>query len=467
MQLTRRKLLTSSGKLALGAGLSGPLLAACSAAETTGEQTAGQEDEAVVTYWTSSEGAEGQQYFEDNVRAPFEEDHPNIQLNVTFEDSTELERVIRTAVQAGEGPDLIQSMAPVFARELAEEGILLDLGPYAEQHGWNDVVLDWALGLGRMDDALYFLPGTFEALVLYRNETLFEEHGWQVPTNRDELEALAEEMQGLGIVPFSAGSADFRGTIRWYDSLFWNHVAGPDNVYQALTGQLPWTADPLVEAVEVMRRYFQNGWFGGGVQSYFATPSDAVSAQLGSGEAAMNMAGTWALATIGEFFGEAAGNDNEWNWSPFPSLGADVPSPLFPVGVGSTLSINAQSSVADAAAEYMTWFYTGTENAAERIADMPSQYNIPIDLEQQDLPERMDPRAAEVFTALSGATDAGGFGYVTWTFWPPRSNEYAYEGMERVLLDQLTPQEFSAELDRIFQEELAEGSVPPPIPRDA
>lgn len=48
----------------------------------------------------------------------------------------------------------------------------------------------------------------------------------------------------------------------------------------------------------------------GGLDRYYTTSFDEQHATFGSGEAAMNLEGTWFMASIDTVFGEAAGNTN-------------------------------------------------------------------------------------------------------------------------------------------------------------
>jgi ABC-type glycerol-3-phosphate transport system substrate-binding protein len=64
-------------------------------------------------------------------------------------------------------------------------------------------------------------------MLLYYNKTLFEDKGMQPPKHRDELEAVAEELQGQGITPFAAGIGDDPAAIEWFPTVFWNHYSGP------------------------------------------------------------------------------------------------------------------------------------------------------------------------------------------------------------------------------------------------
>ncbi len=78
----------------------------------------------------------------------------------------------------------------------------------------------------------------------------------------------------------------------------------------------------------------------------------------------------------------------------------------------------------------------------------------------------MDERNVAVYESLGNATSRGNYGYVTWTFWPPKSNLFVYEGMEEVMTGKMTPAAYCEELDRTFKEEKAAGEMPPIISRD-
>jgi raffinose/stachyose/melibiose transport system substrate-binding protein len=452
--MTRKSFLARSGLVVVGAGLSGSLLASCGG-------SSGENGELV--YWSALEGAGPREYYKKNIEKPFEKDNKGIDLKVSFQSPEDQDRLVRTALQGGEGPDLVPTPGPSFALEYIDANLFVGLDEYAKEYNWKAKILPWALDSGRLEGKLYSVPTEFETMLLYYNKTLFEDKGWNPPTNRDELEGLAEEAMGQGIVPFSAGSADWRPTPEWFTTIFWNHYSGPEPLYQALTGEVPWTDPIFVEAVDLMNRYFQKGWYGGSVEKFFSTGSDAYHAEFGDGKAAMNMEGSWFLFEIDNFFGKAANNDSEWDWAPLPSMNSGVPVPVFELGIGSTLSINSRSQVQDAAAKYIDWLFSDPERAAQRMADVPAVFNIPIPIQRKDFPSNMDSRVADVLASLSESTKNGNYGYTTWTFWPPKSDVFVYEGMEKVLTGKLKPAEYCAELNGIFKQELKDGEAPPII----
>jgi raffinose/stachyose/melibiose transport system substrate-binding protein len=140
-QITRRQFLARGGTAALGAGFAGSLLAGCGG----GEQGGGQ-----VTYWSNLDV--GQDYFKQNIEKPFEKANQGTDLKVTFQPPDEMDRIVRTALQGGEGPDIVMTPGPAYAKEYIDANLFAELDEYSEQYKWDDKLLSWALDLGRYDD---------------------------------------------------------------------------------------------------------------------------------------------------------------------------------------------------------------------------------------------------------------------------------------------------------------------------
>ena len=164
-----------------------------------------------------------------------------------------------------------------------------------------------------------------ETLVLYYNKTLFEQNGWEPPKTLDELTALAEQIDAAGIIPFAHANAEWRAANEWFVGEFLNHSAGgPQKVYDALVGKTSWTDPDLVAAIESLNQMQQNGWFSGGLDRYYTLTEAEAGSMFGAGEAAMKIEGTWFLESVDDYFGEAAGNENEWGWVPMPSASGEA-----------------------------------------------------------------------------------------------------------------------------------------------
>ena len=359
------------------------------------------------------------------------------------------------------GPSATQTL------DWSKAGILADLTPYSERYGWADDISDWAYQAFTNEGKLFALPLRVDTMLWYFNKTLFEDKGWSTPQNRDEVEAFAAEAAGQGIMPFGLSNVDWKAASEWLMSVIWNQYSGPEAVYQALTGQIPFTDPVFVEAVQLVKDWFDKGWIAGGADKYFSVPSQELNASFGKGQIATIPQGGWFMSQVGQYFGEKAKNDNEWDWMPYPTLRDEVPYPTFPLGIGGSLGINAASDNQDAAAEFLDWYYSDKKAALERMAQVPATYNIPIGFSDADIPAEIDPRAKRVLTSVNESIASGTYGYVTWTWWPPKSDVYVYEGLDAVLTGKTSPKDYCKQLADTFTEERNAGTIPQIMKRPA
>ncbi|MDP9363377.1 MAG: extracellular solute-binding protein [Chloroflexota bacterium] len=365
----------------------------------------------------------------------------------------------RAAIAGGAGPDVVGTPGPSFAIQLARSGQLIPLDEFAAQYGWVERFVPWALDLGRVNGELVAIPSEVETLVLYYNKTLFEENGWQPPATMAELMTLAEQIDAAGIIPFAHANAEWRPTNEWFVGEFLNHVGGQQKVYEALTGATPWTDPAFVEAIDMLTGMQQNGWFMGGLDRYYTATGDERLAAFGNGEAAMNIEGSWFMQEVNQYFGEEAGNANDWGWVPVPSASGEAG---YTLGIGQTYSINRNTERPEAVAEFLDYHLSPAVQAA--LVTQCGLPPAPVQLNPEDLAE-LDPRHAELLQALNEASAAGQYGYTTWTFWPPAAEQYLIEEVEKVWAGDLTAQEYLQGHQEQFDEERADGLVPPVPPR--
>lgn len=405
-----------------------------------------------ITWWYEDANPEQRQFIADELVTPFEADNPDWRVQIDYRGS-ELDRQLRIAMLAGQGPDIVYTAGPSYVAGMAQAGQLLPLDDYVTAFGWDERILPVFLDLGTYDGTLYALTKTYETMGLFYNKTLFEEHGWEVPVTIAEIEALADEMLEAGIIPFGAGNADWRPANEHYVSIVLNNVAGPDTIYRALIGEIPWTDPAIVEAIETLNQWWQRGYFG---PDYFSLTGEEAFSLLATREAGMVPTGTWRFQSVETFFDPI---DDEIGFVAFPSA-EGVDYPLYPLGIGSTFSIAATSEVPDGAAAVIDYVFT--EDFYGRMnAVWQGEWNTPLsDLSGIDPDAGVDPLYIEAMDALADAVDEGGYGYTTWTFLPPATNTYQWTAIEEVWLGQITAEQYLETLDATFQEDMAEGRVP-------
>ena len=72
----------------------------------------------------------------------------------------------------------------------------------------------------------------------------------------------------------------------------------------------------------------------------------------------------------------------------------------------------------------------------------------------------MSPLFAATFSKFAKAVGEGNYGYTTWTFWPPATEDALIHGMEQVWLKQISSEDYLKTLQATFAKEMADGKVP-------
>ena len=222
---------------------------------------------------------------------PFNASQKACRVSVEFRGAN-LDKQLRVAMLSGNGPDIVLTAGPAYVAPMAQAGQLLALDSYAAKYNWTGSMLPAIYDTGKIGGKLYALPKTYESMALFYNKSLFDKYSWKPPTTLKELETVASAMVAKGIVPFSQGNADWKGANEWLVTTVFNQYAGPDNLAKALQGKLPWTAPVFVESIDLLKSWWDKGYFG---KNYFSLTTEQAYDQLAAGKAGMSINGTWAF----------------------------------------------------------------------------------------------------------------------------------------------------------------------------
>ena len=127
--------------------------------------------------------------------AAFEEEHPNIKVEVETIGYDDYFTQMQTRVAGGTAPDCYELNIENFAA-YANKGILAEITG-VDVSGLNET----ALGAFNVDGKQYGLPESFSNVVLIYNKDLFDQAGVAYPTNdwtQEDLQAAAEKIRALG-----------------------------------------------------------------------------------------------------------------------------------------------------------------------------------------------------------------------------------------------------------------------------
>ena len=448
-EINRRSFLAGAAAAAGAAGLS-----AC------GTSAGSPASSRPFSMWYSFQEIQQEQYFKEQYVAPWNAANPSTQLALTVKPQTTLAQLEQTAIGAGQGPDLVFESGSSTVIPLAQAKQIVPLDSYASKYGWDKILLPWAFQASSWEGKLWSVPNAYETMLMYYNPATFSRYGWKPPTNLEETEALFAEAHGRGLQPITAGNAGWRGVNEWFVTMFWNHYSGPDALYQALTGQIQWTDPVFVEPLQILQRWFSNGWVGVSSQDYFTTQFSTCYNNLVSGKALTYWSGTWEFANLPLYFGPAGNNSATWTWANLPQLRPEIPAVVNELSIGGTYSINATAKDPDAVARFFGWYLANKQAAVIGLKEFGNE-PPPIPLTSSDWVAGTNPNFSRAYDQMAVNSAAGNVGYTTWTFWPPQSDTYVIDSMDGVITGSTKPQDYCAGLQSVFKTELAQGKVPP------
>ncbi|WP_330234723.1 ABC transporter substrate-binding protein [Streptomyces sp. NBC_00566] len=401
-------------------------------------------EQACVEWWLGR--GPGPQEFSELFVGPFNAGQNRVRLDLRVLTTAARERTVE-ALEAGNGPDIVMVPRAGDFLSLVGRGHLLDLTPYADRYGWGSRLLAPAVRLATVTGRLFGVPRSSETMMLLFNSPALREFGFRPPSSLPELEAVAARALRQGLVPFGAGCADMPESSELLWTLVVNHYAGPAAVRSALHGEIPWTSDVFVEAIETLCSWFERGWFG---SSYFESTIEQGLARVVDGTAVMAPAMTGFLPE----------DCSRLDVVPFPSLRDEVPAPMFVFGTASLLGINAASSVADDAARVLDALFD-REVRRRFTARVPGDWNIPLaDVDGAALSAVAPGVFAKAAVGLTESVADGRYGYATWSFLPPKAEALVAAHVRPLVESRVTAHDHLAELQSVFAEEQAAGRTP-------
>lgn len=265
----------------------------------------------------------------------FQKEYPNVEVDYEIKADGDYDSLLKTAVQSGSGPDLFwtNGTATSTMLDFVANGVCEDLTDKVDY----SFISDNAMKLATVDDGIYSVPWmTMDTRTVYYNKDMFEENGWEIPKTFDEFETLLGTIKDAGITPISL-AYDSWCMLFAYEPI----LAGYDPEYSAGLEEytVKATDQPARDAMQKMVDWADAGYFGDNWLG--VTDSSSQNLAFTTGNAAMNIAGSWDAATISM-------NNPELNYGAFAIPSADGTTGL--VGTASNgFSVNADSQNMDAA----------------------------------------------------------------------------------------------------------------------
>ncbi|MEO3743567.1 extracellular solute-binding protein [Plantactinospora sp. B5E13] len=256
-----------------------------------------------------------------------------VRVELTLYGNEEYKQRLRGVGEDPAGPDVFVSWGGAELARLARTGRLLDLtGPLRERPGVAERFLPDVLAGGAVDGRQYGLPmsGT-HPVVLFYNRDVFARADLRPPRTYAELLQLVDRFSANGTIPLTLGGAQ-GWTELMYVMYLAERIGGPGTTADVAAGRPDaWTKPAVLQALREARDLAERGAFGADFAS-IGYDDGTAGRRLASGEAAMQLMGTWEYPT-------QLGRDSDFvldgrlGWVPFPAVAGGVGDPADLVGV--------------------------------------------------------------------------------------------------------------------------------------
>lgn len=250
---------------------------------------------------------------------------PEITIDIAYV-GREIIPKIAVARSANQVVDLVDMEAYGLRGSAVKEGIslvmdeALDTPSYGGEGLWRDSFLLGTLEQYAADDGkVSIIPYNLITTGFYYDKKLWRDNGWVVPKTWDEFLALCETIKTTSdVAPITVEpGVDFYNDIWNYQIM--ERLKGPGVILAAVedkTGE-SWEDPAFKKAIEMVRELFEKGYTIEGAEG-FIWPAGQLA--LASGEAAMELCGTW----IPNELRNQTSEDFEWGAFPFPSIAGGV-----------------------------------------------------------------------------------------------------------------------------------------------
>ena len=226
----------------------------------------------------------------------FNQQNPDITVNVQFMIGNSVEQNIKPRVASGNLPDLVSVNPNAYASALAEQGVLVDLGHTA---AWSQVLDSLKPDWTSPSNHHFGLSGGIATTLIYYNKALFAHAGiTRLPDNFVEFLKVCEQLKRAGVVPlvWNGGFPNMLGNGP-FSFGFANNVAArdPDWKHKLADGSLDLNTAAVAEIFDKIRVVADQGYVQDG---FMNTSYDEAIRLFVDGKTAMAFQGSWASGLL-------------------------------------------------------------------------------------------------------------------------------------------------------------------------
>jgi raffinose/stachyose/melibiose transport system substrate-binding protein len=334
-------------RTALLIGVAGLIAASCggdddsssSGTSEPADEASGSDEPVTIEWWHIQNNDPGLSLWED-IAAEFEDEHPNVTIDITVYENEAFKTAIEPRLQAGDPPDLFQSWGGGELAQQVDAGLVQDVTDDVEP--WIGDLNQGAVGLYQVDDAQYGVPFDLGMVGFWYNTDLFEQAGIDAPPETwDELLEDVQTLKDAGITPIAVGMGD-----KWPGMFYWAYLAlriGGAEAFPAPGEEADFDSETFVEAGERLQELIEMEPFQDGFQAAVWDGAGGQAATMATGGAAMMLMGQWAPGTINANSPDGNGLGDALGWFPFPEVEGGDGNSAQEFGGGNGFAVGADA----------------------------------------------------------------------------------------------------------------------------
>lgn len=340
---TRKAFAASTAALVLVAGL-----AACSSDDDgdtgtdtgTDEGTTDEAEPVTMTFWNNATTGPGVTFWEETVAA-FEEEYPNVTIEIQNIQNEELDGKLQTALNAGDAPDVFMQRGGGKMAAMVNAGQLMDITDLItdETHA---LIGEGSFAANSLEGKVYAMPVAVLPGGIWYSQDLFADAGIEeTPSTIDDLNDAVEALKETGVAPIALGGKDAWPAAHWYYH-FALRACSPETL-EAAGQEMNFDDQCWVDAAQNLADFAATMPFNEGFLTTSAQQGAGSSAGLlANHQAAMELMGAWNPGVIGSLTPDEQPLP-DLGWFPFPEVPGGEGEPGSMLGGVDGYSCSAQA----------------------------------------------------------------------------------------------------------------------------
>src|SRR5262244_3115308 len=307
-------------------------------------------DDVTLTVWSHEADEPAKVALREKAARNLEASHPGVHVKITWYEKDGLSAALKTALPAGQGPDVFY-LEPDQTDYITAGYIV----PLDKLVNWNNIY-DWAKQVWTHDGKVWGMPQEAYTVELYYNKDTLAKLGVALPANaqfsQSEFLDLVKKARAAGMTPIAQGVGDrpYPGAYITVEALL--RKLGPDDYQKLFTGKLSFSDPRVVEVLQWVKQLVDAG----------AYPKNFMTLKLGESHYYFYSKPGALMLPMGSFYTGRAFVPEDKGGQPqtfplgimqFPAMDNGACNECKTSTIGASFAINAASKNKQLAAEFL------------------------------------------------------------------------------------------------------------------